>query len=86
VNSGYDLGADTMQCFSFAVLAKQSPDVVTDACKPVTTHSQHSLTFMVRKGWLWLTGNGVPDGAFSASGMPLREDPKGLRPKAGSNE
>jgi hypothetical protein len=50
VNSGYDLGADTMQCVSFAMLAKQSP-------------------FLVRKGWLQLTGDAVPDSAFSASGM-----------------
>jgi hypothetical protein len=65
VNSGYDLGADTMQCVSFAMLAKQSPDVIHDACNAVRTHSAHSLTFLVRKGWLQLTGDAVPDSAFS---------------------
>jgi hypothetical protein len=80
VNSGYDLGADTMQCFSFAVLAKQSPDVVNDACKPALAHSQHSPTFMVRKGWLWVTGDVVPDSAFAASGMEVRQGGDGTAP------
>lgn len=61
VNSGYSLGADTMQCVVIAMVAPDKEDAVDDACKAAGDWSTYGPTYMARWVWIEITGQSVPD-------------------------
>ena len=59
VNSGYELGADTMQCVAFSSLQLADKSISDDACQSVKQWGTKHPVFLARVAWIELSGQGV---------------------------
>ncbi len=64
VNNGYDLGADTMQCFTYSMLTTRGvltdKSIAEDACITLKQWMPNHPAYMLRVAWIEATGQGIP--------------------------